>query len=426
MLCKHYIRRPRSLQPASYTPTQIAALYTFPTKLKVVKPTTIGIVELGGGHSAADLTAYFQALGQPAPVVTTLSIQGAKSSPGTDADGEVMLDIEVAAAVYSYCTGLPANVLVAYAPNTTAGFVAAINALVAAGVAVISISWGGSESQWTQADAAAMNAAIQDAVAAGITVLVASGDNGASDGLAGLNVDFPASCPFALACGGTSLRSANGVITSETTWNNGGNGGATGGGISSLFAPPSYQTGFLPAGTTGRGSPDVAGNADPETGYVVRVQGQNTVIGGTSAVAPLYAGLIAAIVAATGKPLGLLQSLLYPNEATVCRDVVSGNNAGYTAGPGYDFDTGLGVINGTQLLALAQGTAPTPPPVQPPVNPPPVVPPVPVAPTPLFSLTFPAAQRAGTVERIRLPVAVPAGTYNVVPATAPAIVTHAE
>ncbi len=202
-----------------------------------------------------------------------------------------------------------------FAPNTDQGFLDAVsNAAHAQPTpAAISISWGGPESSWTAQSMNALDQAIADAVALGVTVCVASGDNGSGDGVSDgqPHVDFPASSPHALGCGGTSLQAdpATGVISSETVWNDGGGGGAGGGGVSGQFPLPAWQaTAGVPPGpadgSAGRGVPDVAGNADPATGYQVLVDGQQTVIGGTSAVAPLWAALVSRLVQSLGRQPG--------------------------------------------------------------------------------------------------------------------------
>jgi kumamolisin len=154
------------------------------------------------------------------------------------------------------------------------------------------------------------------------------------------------------------LVTANNAVSSETVWNELPNAGATGGGISDVFTPlPDWQKGVgVPASANpkknvGRGVPDVAGNADPYTGYVTRVDGQPDVIGGTSAVAPLWAALIALINESLGKPVGYINPLLYPNAAKAAdfNDITSGNNGAYPAGPGWDACTGLGTPIGNRV-----------------------------------------------------------------------------
>ena len=150
----------------------------------------------------------------------------------------------------------------------------------------------------------------------------------------------------------TTLTASGTGIVSETAWNDGSQGGASGGGYSSFFATPSWQT--AQAGQTGRGVPDVAGNAAPETGYNVLVDGQQDVIGGTSAVAPLWAGLVALLNQKLQTRLGFINPALYSaNQATCFHDITQGDNGAYNCGPGWDAVTGLGSPDGIQLLQTA-------------------------------------------------------------------------
>jgi kumamolisin len=212
----------------------------------------------------------------------------------------------------------------------------------------------------------AFDSAFQAAAAVGITVCVASGDNGSSDGVTdgADHVDFPASSPHALACGGTSLQASGNEISGESVWNDGAQGGSGGGGVSSFFALPAWQDGLQTTKTSGstapltmRGVPDVCGDADPETGYDVRIDGTDTVIGGTSAVTPLWAGLIARINAASGRPVGFINPTLYATP-TALHDITQGNNRDFEASPGWDACTGLGSPDGSQIATLL-GSAPT-------------------------------------------------------------------
>ena len=367
----------------SYTPVQVAQAYKFPQVSAAGQ--TIGIIELGGGYETSDLTTYFNGLGLKPPTVTAVSVDKAKNVPGKDpngADGEVLLDIEVAGAVAQ-----GAALAVYFAPNTDQGFLDAITTAVhdtARKPSVISISWGGPESSWTQQSLTAMDSACQAAAALGVSITVAAGDDGSNDGVTdGANhVDFPASSPHVLACGGTTLRASGSSISSETVWNEtASNEGATGGGVSAVFAKPSWQaTAKVPApskGTGGRGVPDIAGDADPATGYNVRVDGQNTVIGGTSAVAPLWAGLIALANAQNGSSAGFLNPVLYAaNEQTSFHDITSGNNGAFSAGPGWDACTGLGSPIGTAVATDLRSSAPAPSPTPAPPKPTPTPAPV--------------------------------------------------
>jgi kumamolisin len=361
---KGFARAHASAAGTSYTPVQVGQLYQFPQGA-TAPGQTIGIIELGGGYRAADLTAYFKGLGQTAPKVTAVSVDNGKNSPGnaSGADGEVMLDIEVSASVAP-----GAKIVVYFAPNTDQGFIDAVSSAVhdtTNNPSVISISWGGPESSWTTQSMTALDAACQSAAALGITITVAAGDNGSSDGATGNNVDFPASSPHVLACGGTKLIGSGSTITSEVVWNEQASGeGATGGGVSNVFALPSFQANAnvpAPSGSSGgRGVPDVAGDADPVTGYQVRVDGQKLVIGGTSAVAPLWAGLIALNNQQNGKSAGFIQPQIYAAKAaSAFNDIMSGNNGAFSAGPGWDPCTGLGSPIGSKVIALL-GSGATP------------------------------------------------------------------
>jgi len=354
----HFRRHAKPTAPTSFTPLQIAGLYGFPAGKGAGQ--CVAIIELGGGYASADLATYFAGLGvSPAPSVTAVSVDGGANSPTGEAngpDGEVMLDIEVVGAVAP-----GASIVVYFAPNTDAGFIDAVTTAAhdaAHKPSVISISWGGPESSWTAQSQTALDQALQAASAMGVTVCVASGDNGSGDGVSrGDHVDFPASSPYALACGGTSLRAASGTIASETVWNDAAGGGAGGGGVSAVFALPAWQHGLEAARTKGgatplamRGVPDVAGDADPETGYAIRIDGTNTVIGGTSAVAPLWAALLTLINAARGTPVGYVNPILYAHGGAF-HDITSGNNGDYAAAVGWDACTGLGSPNGSAVQA---------------------------------------------------------------------------
>ena len=348
-------------KPGPLTAPQVAGFYKFPAGTDGTGQ-TIAIIELGGGYTASDLDSYFSGLGLATPTVTAVGVDGGSNSPGDPADAEVLLDIQVAGAV------APAAAQVVYfAPNTDQGFVDAVSEALHATPTptVISISWGASEDAWSPQSRTTLDAAIADAAVLGVTVCVAAGDNGSSDdpnSVNGVHCDFPASSPHALACGGTKLvgNVSTSTITSEVVWNELANReGAGGGGVSDVFGLPSWQsTAGVPtlgAGKDGRGVPDVAGNADPVTGYLVVVNGKKQPIGGTSAVAPLWAGLIARLAQATGKRFGMLQPLVYAGvtpgtAAPGFNDITEGNNGAYKAGPGWDACTGLGSPDGAALL----------------------------------------------------------------------------
>ena len=362
----------------TYSPNQVADIYQFPAGTTGAGQ-TIAVIELGGGYSDSDLDAYFGGLGIPVPSVTAVGVDGGSNDPGSDpngADVEVALDIDVIGAAAP-----GAAQVVYFAPNSDSGFIDAISEAAQATPApiAISISWGQSEDSWTAQGRSAMDAAMADAAALGITVCVASGDNGSGDAVddGQPHVDYPASSPHALGCGGTTLLAdpATGVINSEVVWNETAAGeGATGGGVSDHYALPSWQADAgvppradgspgspgSPGAAGGRGVPDVAGNADPVTGYQIYSGGKARVVGGTSAVAPLWAALVSRLAEATGQRFGLIQTLLYAGATPGAsmagfRDITSGNNGAYAAGPGWDACSGLGSPDGTALLNRLRG-----------------------------------------------------------------------
>ncbi|RKP45912.1 S53 family peptidase [Trinickia fusca] len=358
------VASPESRQGEIFTPLQIASLYDFPPGDGAGQ--CIGIIELGGGYEDSDLHTYFAQLGVPAPTVVSVSVgHGSNSSTGNPSgpDNEVTLDIEIAGAV------APGATIVAYfAPNGDAGFIDAVSQAVHDTThrpSVISISWGGPEPSWTPQAFSAFNQVLQAAAAQGVTVCVAAGDSGSGDGVddGGDHVDFPASSPYVLACGGTRITAggtAASGIESEVVWNDGVSGGATGGGISARFELPSWQAQLQLTRADGsstpltmRGVPDVAGNASPGSGYQVLVDGESLAVGGTSAVAPLFAGLIARLNAANGKPLGFLNAALY-RAGTAFNDITRGNNGSYAAAPGWDACTGLGSPDGQKIAKALQ------------------------------------------------------------------------
>ena len=349
----------------SFTPPQVAAAYDYPTTVNGTGQ-CIALIELGGGYEDSDIQTYFGQLGITPPTVVAVPVDGGTNSPGdpNGADGEVALDIQVAGSVAP-----GARIAVYFAPNTNQGFQDAISAAIhdtTNNPSAISISWGGPESSWAPASLASFDNTIQTAAALGVTVTVASGDSGSSDGVTdGANhVDFPSSSPHVLACGGTQLEISKGVRASETVWDDlSQGGGATGGGVSSYFPLPSWQAGAnVPApngGGGGRGVPDVSGDAAPETGYQVLIDGQSAVVGGTSAVAPLWAALVALVNQRNGRNSGFLNPTLYSGGEANFYDITSGSNGTYKAAPGWDPCTGLGSPDGQKIATLIASSAPS-------------------------------------------------------------------
>lgn len=359
----NHLRSLAEQPPGSFTPSRVAELYGFP-KNADGEGQCIGLIELGGGFTATEMQHYFSdILKMPIPKVLAVSVDGVNNSPSGDIDtpdSEVVLDIQVAGAVAPKST-----IVVYFSPNTDAGFFDSISAAVhdtQHKPSVISISWGAPESTWTQQALLQFNSVLQDAATLGITVCVASGDFGSEDGMRDgfQHVGFPASSPFALSCGGTKLVASNNTITEETVWNQmDEQGGATGGGVSDFFSLPPYQgdagvpPSKNPGSFVGRGVPDVAGNADVSTGYYVYIDGLATVIAGTSAVAPLWGGLIALANQLGGKRLGCMNPFLYAKSTprSIFHNITKGNNGAFSAGPGWNACTGWGSPNGAELIA---------------------------------------------------------------------------
>jgi kumamolisin len=330
------------MPPHNYTVPQVAAIYDFPAFTG--RNQTIAILEFGGGYSDADMRSYFQGLNLPVPTINNISIDGQSNG---SASTECTMDIQIAAAVAP-----DAAITVYFAQNTSSSYLNAINRIIADQPAILSISWAAAEDPSYPPFLDNLNNAFQTAAAHHITVCASSGDRGPDAGERDgrLHVYFPASSPYVLSCGGTKLIADNGAVTSETVWNEG-DKATSGGGVSAYFQVPDYQQAAgvppLANGFAGRGVPDVAANSDLATGYQVVIGGGHYVVGGTSAAAPLIAGLIARLNEQTGAPMGFANPHFYARPAT-CRDITQGNNVnssgnGYDAGPGWDACTGLGV-----------------------------------------------------------------------------------
>lgn len=313
----------------------------------------IAIVELGGGWVQPDIDAYFQSINQPSPSITDVSVDGTQNSPNqavgssNDADIEVALDIEVAGAAYYAATGKSATIRVYWSQDIAS----AVAKAAQDGCSVCSISWGADEAVWGTQAADQMESAASTATDQGMIVFGAAGDNDSGDGgSTPANVDVPSSCPHVIGCGGTFK-----TPTEETVWNdNPGqtNGEGTGGGYSTVFPAQSWQIGAPapPSGTTagtGRMVPDVTGDADPNTGYEIYVHGASEIVGGTSAVAPLYAGLFAAF----GTHLGFVTPTLWQNQSAF-NDITQGSNGFYSAAPGPDPCSGIGSPIGTKIAGI--------------------------------------------------------------------------
>jgi len=335
-----------------FTPVQLARLYEFPESTGAGE--SIATLQFGGGYHPSDLEQYFAQLGLSHPEVVAVSVDNCHNQPTGKAhglDGEVLLDLQVAG------SAAPGAQLTAYfAPNTERGVLDAITKAAHdkhRRPSIISTSWGQAECTWSPMSLRLINVALQEAAILGITVCAATGDGGSTDGVKdGKNhVDFPASSPYVLACGGTRLEKHEDKIADEIVWKQA--RGATGGGISDVFGIPRWQRhvnvpkSVDPPYREGRGVPDVAANA---VGYRIVIGGKEHVLTGTSAAAPLWAALVARINESLGRPLGYATPLLYTRFAVdTLRPIVNGNNGAYSAGQGWNACTGLGTPRGSSM-----------------------------------------------------------------------------
>jgi kumamolisin len=374
--------------PGTFFPPQVAELYNYPgdfsgtgQNVAIFAFNGTGPDPHGGYKLAALQTYYEQVLGGKTPSIKDVVVQGPGNDPGPDsqasssqgdATGEVMLDMCV---VGSVAPG--ANIFMYFTEFTSQGWLDGLNQAITDSnkIDVISISYGNPEDDpdgaWTSMGVQQVNQVFEGAAAKGITICCASGDDGSSDQVpTGAHVDFPASSPFVLGVGGTKLVASSGspqTIASEVVWNESMQSeGATGGGVSVVFTKPAYQnTVNVPASANpphsiGRGVPDVAAVADPETGVIViHVDGKNVeAIGGTSAAAPMWASLVARLNQGLKANCGFLNALIYQSQFPkgAFRDITSGNNGAYTAGAGWDACTGFGSPNGAGMLQSLSGT----------------------------------------------------------------------
>jgi kumamolisin len=349
-----------------------AKIYNYPAS--PTTPIVFGVVSLSGSlygkYNATtgvltdgDVQNYWNFCGiipTKYPKVVVVPVAGGRLVPTAYGTDENTLDV---ATIGACCPGSNVTIVLYVAPNTIAGFAAAFRAAIN-GVPgkspksnIISCSWGAPEKQFTPANITTIETVLASASAAGIPVCAASGDEGASNGLSGLNVDYPGSSPYVVSCGGTTLVCPNLVYdgsTVETAWSYTARTGGGGGGYSNLFAMPAWQSALKSSqavlnASTKRAVPDVVMNADPNTGVKFLVGCKSVVYGGTSIVAPAMAALIGCMNIPAFTPAKLYSSV------GSYHDILSGNNGGYAAGSGYDCSTGLGSPNG---LVLAAALAP--------------------------------------------------------------------
>jgi kumamolisin len=368
---------------APLTPADLEQRYNFPPGDGVGQ--NIAIAEFGGGYFAADTTAYCNKFQRPVPNVQAITVDApaytlqqilALPKPQRNEElgisVEVMMDVQIIAGL---CSG--ATISVYFSTFDQRGWVDLLNKVIAARPVTLSISWGLAEDDpgWSSNARTVINDRLNAARLLGITICVSSGDDGSGDQIndGRAHVDFPSCSPYVLSVGGTMLKKSAANVKEVTWWQTpgtrAGGGGATGGGVSTFFSRPTWQTVHvtsLNAGSIdGRVMPDVSALAGPPF-YALIFTKQDAPNGGTSASAPLWAALIARVNAQlpASKQQRFLTPLLYQNGAGgqavgkgSSRDITSGNNAshpdpgkGYKAHAGFDAVTGRGVPEGTKLL----------------------------------------------------------------------------
>lgn len=374
---RHNTNTPHTpLSPAStgnswFNMRQIASIYNIGSSSTT--PVTVGVISFGGGLygqvdadgvlTDSDVQKYWTAIGIPAnsqPKVIIRTINGATNSPNIDDTGatiENTIDIETVGGAFAS----PNLTIILYmAPNSLNEFYNLFNYMyttpvVVSGVSykpnIISCSWGAPEIYYGSQVLTQITNLLSTMTAAGINITAATGDNGSNNGVGGSGnyVDFPASCPYVIAVGGTNLVCPNAVYdnsTVETAWSSGG------GGVSTSFPKPSYQSALS---VSGRSIPDVAAVADPNTGVLYTINGQYYVIGGTSVASPIIASFLASVNCRT-----FVNPKLYSAPAATCfRDIITGSNGGFSARVGYDNCTGLGSINGLGLSEYVMSVSAT-------------------------------------------------------------------
>jgi len=363
---------------AWFTAKEIAQVYQIPT----ANPSTnvvVGVVSFGGGLygnvdangvlTDGDVQAYWLSIGIPAnamPKVIVVPINGAKNQPSmSNADGgatmENTIDIET---LGGCCPSANLTIILYISPNSLSQVYnifqyILLNPVNVNGVSykpsILSVSWGAPEIYFSNTLLTNINNLLQSAASQGINICTASGDYGSNNGVGGSGsyTDFPSSCPYVTAVGGTTLVCPSLVYanntTSETAWSSGG------GAVSSAFPRPIYQTIKCP-NATGRSVPDIALNSNPNTGIGYTVNGSIYVVGGTSIAAPTMAGFLAAVNAKQ-----FVNPILYTADSSSFNDIVSGSNGAFSCKVDYDNCTGLGSLNCSALAPFVVPTAPTGP-----------------------------------------------------------------
>ena len=374
------LRGVRGLRPAtdfpagSLSPAQVLTAYGFhQNQFAGAAPIKLGIGSLGGGVVQADIDNEVSAWGMLAPKLTVRTVGGAVNDPTSDQDSNVenMLDIAMMAFTWWWLTGTAADITITFGPNQSSGMQLVTEDLLGVGVQVGSWSWGSAASGWGASERAGLGAVFASAAAKNVQFFAASGDNSIDDGTSAPSADYPCSDPNVWAVGGTNLiLNADGTIHIESAWGDGNPGDEGGGGGYDPTAPvPAWQQGIVPASAPGRGVPDTAANADPNSGWQISANGSWTVVGGTSAASPFTAALVAVAKGyAKSVGTGLTTPAAYIDRAACC-DVTTGSD-GDSATVGWDPATGLGSPNGSVFTSAIEAWISGVPAPDPPLVPP--------------------------------------------------------
>lgn len=333
-----------------YDPPYLARYYNFPKNGG--RGQKIGIIELGGGYDLGIVYKYLEKLGVPKiPYIRDCCLEGAKNNPSNLEDSqEVYLDIEIIASI-----AYEAEITVYFAPNTDIGFLSSILKAMTDGNNAISISWAKVEEDYYPEIILAYETIMSLAPLYGSVIFVASGDGGATNNSEYRmpSVNYPSSSPYVVSVGGSSL-----TCQGENAWE------YSGGGFSSLFELPEYQKSIprrhlLQSQVNGhfseifvhsRGIPDIVGHADPSNGYRIRTARGMKIFGGTSAVAPLYASLVALMNCSLGRNIKNILPFIYDERNKGIRPIPLGRNGGYFASHEWNPCTGRGTLDGRIFL----------------------------------------------------------------------------
>jgi kumamolisin len=340
-------------------PSDIRGAYSIPSSV-TGSGQVLAVAEFDG-YTASDISGYEREFGLSSVPLQNVYVDGATGTPGSGAD-EVTLDIELMIAMAPGAS----RIMVYEAPNSLQSVLDMYGKIANDNQAkIVSTSWGSPENEMSDSFLESENVIFKQMAAQGQSVFASAGDDGADDNGSSISVDDPASQPYVVAVGGTELNEVSGRYESETTWNNGSAAaGAGGGGISTVWSQPTWQSGVANssngASSSMRNVPDVSLNADPNTGYAIYLNGVWTIFGGTSASTPLWAGFTALVneqrVNNGLALLGFLNPYLYTigkgsRYGSDFHDIDDGsNNLEYRAVQGFDDATGWGSINGTGLF----------------------------------------------------------------------------